>query len=142
VPLNRQFRNPPPGALDPKTYDDPVTLPAADIAENPYWKRDVRRRYPRLSVVSQADVAGLLTVGSKANPKEDALQIGDAGAKQLVAVREEGEKGLAVLFQKDKRLASSVLGPNNMPPFPTGLAQQARQGKRYELLEEQTYGEG
>ncbi|RYC63499.1 NADH dehydrogenase/NADH:ubiquinone reductase (H(+)-translocating) [Xylaria longipes] len=51
VPLNPFFRNPTPGALDPLTYDDPVTLPAGDIADNPYWKRDARRSYPKLSFV-------------------------------------------------------------------------------------------
>ena len=69
IPLNPQFRNPPPGALDPATYDDPVTLPAADIAGNPYWKRDVRRQYAQLSTVTQGDVVALLSVGSKAQEK-------------------------------------------------------------------------
>ena len=67
-------------------------MPAGDIAENPYWKRDVRRSYPKLSVVKQPDVVGLLTVGSAAAPK-DTLQIGDAGNKQMGTVKEEGEKG-------------------------------------------------
>lgn len=34
--------------------------PASDVAQNPYWKRDVRRAYPRLSVVTQAELSGLL----------------------------------------------------------------------------------
>ena len=51
VPLNPQFRNPTPGGNDPTLYDDPTTVPSADLAENPYWKRDVRRMYPKLSVV-------------------------------------------------------------------------------------------
>jgi hypothetical protein len=88
VPLNPQFRNPPPGGNDPKAYDDPTTVPAADIAGNPYWQRDVRRSYPKRSVVNQSDVVGLLSVGSAAAPKEDVLQIGDAGKKQLVEVKE------------------------------------------------------
>ena len=88
IPLNPQFRNPPPGAVDPNAYDDPVTIPAGDIADNPYWKRDVRRSYPQLSTVTQGDVVALLTVGSKASPKDDVLQIGDAGAKQLVEVKQ------------------------------------------------------
>ena len=138
VPLNPQFRNPPPGANDPNTYDDPVTLPAADLAENPYWKRDVRRRYPRLSVVSQADVVGLLSVGSRADPKEGALPAGEAGAKQLVSVKEEGEKGLAAFLEKEKGVQGSILGPNGLPPMPTNLG-QTTQGKHYELLEDQSY---
>lgn len=33
---------------------------ASDPAENPYWKRDVRRNYPRLSVVNQAQLSKFL----------------------------------------------------------------------------------
>ena len=135
IPLNAQFRNPPPGGLDPNTYDDPTTVPAADLADNPYWKRDVRRRYPKLSSVTQGDVVALLSVGSAAAPKEDVLQIGDAGKKQLVQVKEDGEeKGLASFFQAQKSLASSVLGPDGLPPIPPPLG--SSQMKGYELSEQ------
>lgn len=140
VPLNPQFRNPPPGANDPLEYDDPVTVPAGDIAENQYFKRDVRRKYQIPSVVSQGDVVGLLTVGSKAAPKEEVLKIGDAGQKQLVAVKEEGEKGLAAFFEKEKGVGKSVLGPDGLPPKPAALSALPQGVKRYELLQEQTYG--
>ncbi|KAF2840656.1 putative NADH-ubiquinone oxidoreductase 21 kDa subunit [Patellaria atrata CBS 101060] len=140
IPLNPQFRNPPPGSNDPNAYDDPVTVPAADLAENPYWKRDVRRRYMQPSVVKPADVVGLLTVGSKANPKEEVLKIGQEGQKQLVAVKEEGEKGgLAAFFEKNKDVAKSVLGQDGLPPFPSGLSPLSSEGKRYEILDEQSY---
>lgn len=33
---------------------------ASDPAENPYWKRDVRRAYPQLSVVTQEELATFL----------------------------------------------------------------------------------
>jgi hypothetical protein len=139
VPLNPQFRNPPPGALDPNTYDDPVTVPAADIADNPYWKRDTRRRYPQLSTVTQGDVVALLSVGSKASPKDDVLQIGDAGKKQLVTVKQEGEeKGLASYFQKERNLGAAVLGEQGLPPAPPSLNGQ-QNITRYELLKEQSY---
>ncbi|KAL4947243.1 hypothetical protein BDW69DRAFT_178820 [Aspergillus filifer] len=122
VPLNAQFRLPTPGALPPLSYDDPVTVPAGDIADNPYWKRDVRRNYPRISTVNQANAVGLLTVGSQASPKEDVLQIGEAGEKQLVSVQQEGEeRGLAGFFQKDKNGVKGVLGPNGLPPTPCNL---------------------
>lgn len=138
VPLNPQFRNPPPGGLDPATYDDPVTLPAADIAENPYWKRDVRRRYPRLSTVTQADAVALLEVGSAAAPKQEL--IGEAGSKQLVAAQEEGAKGLAVAFERNTGLAKDVLGPGGMPPMPPPQHVGESGHKAYDLLKEQTYG--
>lgn len=139
VPLNPQFRNPTPGGNDPLAFTEPVTVPAADIAENPYWKRDTRRSYPKLSVVSQADVVGLLTVGSAAAPKDDVLKIGDAGKTQLVEVKQEGERGLATYFQKNGSVMKSVLGPDGLPPLPTS---KHPRGKRYELNEEkeQPYG--
>ncbi|RMY27047.1 hypothetical protein D0865_04932 [Hortaea werneckii] len=132
VPLNPHYRLPTPGGNEPTLYDDPVTVPAGDIAENPYWKRDVRRSYPKLSVVRQPDVVGLLTVGSAAAPK-DTLQIGDAGNKQMVTVKEEGEKGLAQFFEKEKSAFKGVLGPNGMPPMPPSRHQTS---KRYTMLEE------
>lgn len=134
--MNPQFRNPPPGGNDPKAYDDPVTVPAADLAENPYWKRDVRRSYPKLSVVRQPDVVALLSVGSAKTPKDDVLQIGDAGNKQLVALKEEGEKGLSAYFQKNKAAGVSVLGANGLPPMPP--SRHATE-KRYEILSDQSY---
>lgn len=140
VPLNPQYRNPPPGANPPEAYDDPVTVPAGDIAENPYYRRDMRRSYPRLSVVNQADVVGLLSVGSAAKPKEDVLQIGDAGAKQLVQVKQEGEEnGLAALFEKDKKSVSSIFGPNGLPPFPSGASRLSPEGGRKYVLDEDGY---
>nr|POE52190.1 nadh-ubiquinone oxidoreductase 21.3 kda subunit [Quercus suber] len=140
IPLNPQFRNPTPGGNDPKLYEDAVTVPAGDLAENPYWKRDVRRAYPKLSVVKQADVVALLTVGSVANPKEDVLQIGDAGEKQLVQIKEEGDKGLSVFLEKEKDSFKGLLADGGMPPRPPPAH---RQGKRYNMIEEsqQTYGD-
>ncbi|KAF6224091.1 hypothetical protein HO133_010665 [Letharia lupina] len=131
IPLNPQYRNPPPGANPPEAYDDPVTVPAGDIAENAYYKRDIRRNYPRLSVVKQADVVGLLSVGSKANPKEDVLQIGDAGAKQMVQLKQEGEqKGLSAFFEKDKNVTAGIFGPDGLPPFPSGMSRASPVGGR------------
>ncbi|MCJ1350971.1 MAG: hypothetical protein MMC33_000953 [Icmadophila ericetorum] len=131
VPLNAHFRNPPPGANPPTAYDDPVTLPAGDLAENPYWKRDMRRSYPQLSVVRQADVVGLLSVGSAAAPKET-LQIGDAGTKQLVEARKEGEGGLSVFLAKEKGAVGSLLDERGLPPMPVGMNRAVGNGaKRY-----------
>lgn len=121
--------------MDPKDYDDPVTLPAGDIADNPYWRRDVRRAYPKASVVSQADVVGLLTVGNAATPSPKLLT-GDEGSKQLIAVQEEGEKGLATFFEKGQNVAS-VLGPDGQPPMPVAFKKPTV--VKYELLEEQAY---
>ena len=111
-------------------------MPAGDIAENPYYKRDVRRNYPRLSVVKQADIVGLLSVGSRSNPKEDVLKIGEAGAKQLVQVKQEGEeKGLAALFEKDKKGVTSLFGPDGLPPFPTGMSRVSPKGGKSYVMD-------
>ncbi|KAI1270020.1 NADH-ubiquinone oxidoreductase 21.3 kDa subunit [Xylariaceae sp. FL1019] len=138
IPLNPYFRNPPPGALDPLTYDDPVTFPAGDIADNPYWKRDVRRSYPRLSYVNQSDAVALLSVGSAAAPKQEL--VGDAGTKQLVSVKEEGEGGLAVFFEKNAAVGKETL-VNGLPPLPSG--QRVKNDGKWEAykydLSEQSY---
>ncbi|KAI9738453.1 MAG: hypothetical protein M1818_005350 [Claussenomyces sp. TS43310] len=137
VPLNPQFRNPPPGANDPLGYTDPVTIPAGDIAQNPYYKRDVRRSYPRLAVVSQNDMVGLLTVGSQAAPKQEL--IGDAGSKAIVAATTE--KGLAEFFRGEGKLAAKdVLDSNGLPPLPSVVSRRP-EGMKYELTEENAYPE-
>jgi hypothetical protein len=136
IPLNPQYRNPPPGANPPEAYDDPVTVPSGDIAENAYYKRDVRRNYPRLSVVKQADVVGLLSVGSKAKPKDDVLQIGDLGVKQLVQVRKDGDqKGLAAYLEKEKNSIASIFGPDGLPPFPSGMSRASPVGGRRYVMD-------
>lgn len=90
--------------------------------------------------MTQADVVGLLSVGSAAAPKEDVLKIGDAGKTQLVEVKEEGEKGLSAYFEKNQGVLAGVLGKDGLPPTPTS---RHPQGKRYQLIkpEEQTYGD-
>jgi len=130
----KHFRNPTPGGLDPKDYDEPVTTPAGDIADNPYWRRDVRRSYPKVSAVTQGDVVGLLTVGSAANPSPKLLT-GEEGTKQLVAVKDEGEKGLATYFEKEK--ATAVLSADGMPPFP--VAYKNPDATKYTLPDTQAY---
>jgi len=124
----KQFRNPPPGGLDPQLYDEAVTTPAADIADNPYWRRDVRRAYPKLSTVTQRDAVGLLTMGSAANPSPKLLA-GEEGQKQLVAVQQEGERGLATYFESEK--ATAVLGENGLPPMPVPVGQKSK--VKYEI---------
>lgn len=98
----------------------------------------MRRAYPKQSVIKQPDVVALLSVGSAANPKEEVLQIGDAGTKQLAEVKEEGERGLSAFFEKDKNASKGVLGPNGLPPLP-GSRHPTK--KQYELLNasEQAY---
>jgi len=141
VPLNPYYRNPTPGGTDPMLYDDPVTTPAGDIADNPYWKRDARRAYPKLSFVNQSDAVGLLSVGSAAAPKQEL--IGEAGAKSLVAAKQEGETGLAAFFEKKTGAAvAQDLLVGGLPPLPSGQSLDAGKWDVYKYdLTEPAYGE-
>ncbi|EKV05295.1 hypothetical protein PDIG_84390 [Penicillium digitatum PHI26] len=141
VPLNSQFRSPTPGSVPPLAYDDPVTLPAGDIADNPYWKRDVRRSYPRLSTVRQADAVSLLTVGSQAAPKDGVLKLGQAGEQQLIALKEQGEeRGLAALFEQDKKSIQGIFGADGLPPKPCNINHASKSSQsKYELDPENGY---
>ena len=127
VPLNPHFRRPPPGSNDPLEYTDPVTTPAGDIADNPYWKRDVRRGYPRLSYVNQGDAVGLLSVGSAAAPKQEL--VGEAGQNALVAARQEGDApgGLAAFVEaKGAAAVAKDLLVDGLPPLPSGQRLQTQ----------------
>ena len=136
VPLNPQFRNPPPGANPPQAYDDPVTLPAGDIADNAYYKRDIRRSYPRLSLLKQTDVVQLLSAGSGARSKDDGHQIEDTSTKQMMQVQEQGEEiRLSTLFSREKDSSSSVFGAHGLPPFPTGMSTSSLKGKKQYVLD-------
>ena len=105
-------------------------MPAADIADNPYWRRDVRRAYPKLSAVTQGDVVGLLTMGNATAPSPRLLT-GEEGSKQLVAVKKDGEKGLATYFESEK--GAAVLGEGGLPPLPVSFGKAT--GTRYEVGE-------
>ena len=139
MPLNPYYRNPTPGGTDPASFDDPVTIPAGDVADNPYWKRDMRRNYPRLSVIRQGDVVSLLTVGSAAAPKQEL--IGEAGQKALVKVKEAGERGLADFVAKNASVAAEDVLAGGLPPLPSG--ERMRDGKwgvyKYKLTEVNGY---
>ncbi|RPA86220.1 NADH-ubiquinone oxidoreductase subunit [Ascobolus immersus RN42] len=112
VPLNPLFRWPTPGR--PTPYTDPVTVPAADIANNPYWKRDVRRNYARQSVITQGKIVGLLECGSKAAPK---IADGEKGATQLTVVEKEEGK-LGSVLKADPSKIKEVLAEEGLPPAP------------------------
>ncbi|KAH6891446.1 hypothetical protein B0T10DRAFT_485319 [Thelonectria olida] len=141
VPLNPHFRYPAPGANDPMQYDDPVTVPAGDIADNAYWKRDSRRSYPQLSVVNQAQFASLLTVGSAVAPKVEL--IGEAGEKALVAAQQDAETGLAQALEKAPKDVAKDIFVDGLPPLPSGtsLASGSWDVHKYEVTET-SYGEG
>ena len=71
------------------------------------------------------------------------LQLGEAGTKQIVSVKEEAEeRGLAGFFEKNQTGVASVLGANGLPPTPTNLNTIAKETQsKYDLSEEQSYPE-
>ncbi|KAI5813149.1 NADH-ubiquinone oxidoreductase 21.3 kDa subunit [Pyronema omphalodes] len=115
VPLNGTFRYPAPGSQRGLEFTDPVTIPAGDIAENPYWKRDVRRNYARTAVFKQSDIAGLLTLGNKEAPR---IAKGKEGENQLVAVKQQEGILAKVIEENGKLAAKDVLKANGLPPLP------------------------
>lgn len=89
-----------------------------------------------MSTVTQGDVVALLSVGSKAAPKDEVLQLGDAGKKQLVEVKSQGDSGgIAVFLAKETGLGKSVLGPDGLPPKPP----TTWGAKAYNLRADQSY---
>ena len=90
-------------------------------------------------------MVGLLSVGSKANPKKDVLKIGEAGAKQLSQMKQDGEtKGLAAFFEEGKSSRTGVFGPDGLPPFPSSMGGTRPTGEKKYIMDanrEQGYPE-
>ncbi|KIM78923.1 hypothetical protein PILCRDRAFT_74952 [Piloderma croceum F 1598] len=63
VPIASINRYPQPGSR-PERYSSPATK-ASDPAQNPYWKRDIRRVFPQLSMVTQSELSQLLLEHSR-----------------------------------------------------------------------------
>jgi len=124
-------------ASRPEQYIEPLTSPAADLAENPYWKRDTRRDYPRTLVYSQPYIAGLLSYGNAAAPR---IAAGETGIKALAQVTNGQLELTTVLGSSD--VGREILARNGgKPPLPgTG---RGRTQWRYRLVEdgEQAFSE-
>ncbi|KAG9324566.1 hypothetical protein KVV02_005099 [Mortierella alpina] len=103
MPDAKEFRFVAPGG-QPKAFvpKDPL---ANDIAQNPYYGRDLRRNYPRLAVYSQEEVAGLLAV-------KEAPSIGSGEAAIVKA-----EKSVS-LTEVLKNAKTPLYTANNLPPAP------------------------
>jgi hypothetical protein len=121
-------------ASRPEEYIEPLTSPAADLAENPYWKRDTRRDYPRTLVYSQPYIAGLLLYGNAAAPR---IAAGETGTKALAEVTSGQLELTTVLASSD--VGKEVLARNGgLPPLPgTG---RGRTGWKFRLNEEYEQG--
>ena len=99
----------PPGG-HANNYVDPQTVPAADIADNPYWKRDTRRQWPRQLVYTQQSVAGLLTLGNAAMPR---ISNGEAGTKELALIR---DLKLVDVLSDESKIMEILKRTNGLPP--------------------------
>jgi len=108
LPLPALNRNPQP-ASRPEKYSTPATK-ASDPAQNPYWKRDVRRQYPRLSVVDQGELAQLLL---------SAPEIKD-NAKEMAIAKTNGEAELTQAISVALECGKTY-SPTNLPPVPPAL---------------------
>ena len=121
-------------ASRPEEYIEPLTSPAADLADNPYWKRDTRREWPRTLVYSQSHIAGLLSYGNAAAPR---IAAGDAGTKALAEVK-SGKLELTTVLASSE-IGKAVLARNGgLPPLPgTG---RGREQWKFKLNEEAEQG--
>jgi len=112
LPIANISRYPPP-ASRPEAYSTPATK-ASDPAQNPYWKRDVRRAYPQLSVITQSDLSTLLIEHSQApqitEPSQDTAVAEPKEALDLSAA-------IATVTSTAKVYTESKLPPSIPTPF-------------------------
>ncbi|KIJ49345.1 hypothetical protein M422DRAFT_27703 [Sphaerobolus stellatus SS14] len=96
LPIPTLHRNPQPGSR-PELYSTPATK-ASDVAQNPYWKRDVRRAYPRLSVVTQTQLSTFLLQ----SPEVQASIAGPSASKS------EGDTAITASESSPKDLTQAI----------------------------------
>ncbi|KAI7888906.1 uncharacterized protein EV154DRAFT_516305 [Mucor mucedo] len=105
MPVVGKFRTPAPASQGKYTY--PKTSASA-ISNNPYYKRDTRRNFPRLAVYKQQDLA-LLLEGGVVNPSLPE----EAAVDKVVASTET--KPLVEVLNSHKLYSASKLPP--IPQF-------------------------
>ncbi|GAA6010357.1 hypothetical protein JCM11491_006284 [Sporobolomyces phaffii] len=112
-PLPSKFRTPEP-ASRPEKFTVPSSK-ASDVAENPYWKRDFRRNYPKTEVVTQGELAKLLIAqgGFESLPPISTPQGPDA---TTAVTADSPAPSLAALYSATAPAVGSF-----KPPTPPGL---------------------
>lgn len=108
------FRSPAP--VSQPEYKKPLTA-ASDLSNNPYYKRDVRRNYPRTAVYTQPDVGRLLLgantpCGLPSEEGKDSELKAEATAAGVPSIE---VKDIAEALEK---LHQPVYSNSNMPPAP------------------------
>ncbi|GAA6055297.1 hypothetical protein JCM3770_004826 [Rhodotorula araucariae] len=112
-PLPRLNRQPEP-ASRPEKFSVPSSK-ASDVAENPYYKRDFRRMYPKTEVVTQDELARLLIAqgGFEALPPVSAAE----GDKTTALTADSPAPSLASLYSTPSSVAASGFRPPKPPGF-------------------------
>ncbi|KAJ8514444.1 hypothetical protein ONZ45_g8019 [Pleurotus djamor] len=108
LPLPSLNRNPQP-ASRPEKYNTPATK-ASDPAQNPYWKRDVRRAYPQLSVVTQLELSSLLIEHAQA-PSVAAPVEGETAVAEVAKEIPDLSAAIATVTSEAKVYTESKLPP-------------------------------
>lgn len=117
------YRVPPPASEKGK-YKDARTIPAADIMNNDYFKRDTRRAYPKVQAFSQSKISELLKIGSEANSR---LPKGEEGVKTLATLKDENLELSSVLQTVPKTVIDGeVLGKQGEPIVAPNLNKKFR----------------
>ncbi|GAA5883596.1 hypothetical protein JCM16303_004905 [Sporobolomyces ruberrimus] len=111
-PLPAKFRTPEP-ASRPEKFTVPSSK-ASDVAENPYWKRDFRRQYPKTEIVTQGELAKLLIAqgGFESLPPISASE----GSNSTAVTADSPAPSLAALYTSSAPSVGSF-----KPPTPPGL---------------------
>ncbi|KAI0088024.1 21 kDa subunit of NADH dehydrogenase [Irpex rosettiformis] len=119
LPIQGIHRYPPPGSRTER-YATPATK-ASDPAQNPYWKRDLRRAYPQLSVVTQSELSGLLIEHHEAAKAVAAPAVEGEGEHKDVAVQERTAVDLAEAIATVAGEQKSYSETRLPPSFPTSF---------------------
>ncbi|GAA5929288.1 uncharacterized protein JCM15063_004111 [Sporobolomyces koalae] len=111
-PLPAKFRTPEP-ASRPEKMSVPSSK-ASDVAENPYFKRDFRRQFPKTEVVTQGELAKLLIAqgGFEALPPVTASE----GSTSTAVTADSPAPSLAALYTSNSPVSGSFKPP--VPPGP------------------------
>ncbi|KZP34486.1 NUZM, NADH-ubiquinone oxidoreductase 21.3 kDa subunit [Athelia psychrophila] len=120
LPIPTMNRYPQP-ASRPERYSSPATK-ASDPVQNPYWKRDVRRAYPQLSMVTQSELSQLLLQHSRAPAVAPPTEVkeGDKPSPPVAAALPEAVElttAISEITGANKVYSSSKLPPRIPSPF-------------------------
>jgi len=125
LPLPSLNRYPQP-ASRPERYATPATK-ASDPAQNPYWKRDVRRAFPYMSVVTQAELSNFLLQ----KPEQPAVAAPEAEKTDATAVSNAPKpavdltSAIATVSATTPVFSQSKLPPSFTVSYPRWIPQDA-----------------